>query len=100
MKNLIDAEMDALIKRKIYKNKKELLTDSVRTLLETRYDLRLESAIELYRRGEISLAKAAEITGISLEGFKAALAERGAPRTVEPPSDEEMSEEVNLILEK
>lgn len=57
-----------------------VLEEALRTLLRRRPELRLELAIEKYRRGAVSLNRAAELAGVSAEEFKTELAERGVPR--------------------
>ena len=47
-------------------------------------ELRARLAIELYRREEVSLSRAAEISGLDLENFKELLREAGVVRRVLP----------------
>ena len=63
-----------------YENADAVLEDAIRTLLRRRPELRRELAVEKYRRGTVSLNRAAELAGVSTEGFKTELAERGIPR--------------------
>ena len=63
-----------------YDGPDEVLEDAIRTLLRRRPELRLELAVEKYRRGTTSLNRAAELSGLSVAEFKTELAERGIPR--------------------
>ena len=63
-----------------YDGPEAVLEDAMRTLLRRRPELRLELAVEKYRRGTTSLNRAAELSGLSVPEFKTELAERGIPR--------------------
>jgi len=53
-------------------------------------------AVELYRSGEVTLARASEIGGLDIEAFKDHLSEKGVDRIVEV-SREEIAEGVDRI---
>ncbi len=95
---VIKEGMDSLIRAGYYKDKENLQGESFRTLLEVRPELRTEVAIELYKSNKISLSRAAEIAGVSLEGMKTILKYRGLKIKVEPPSERELEEGVEYIL--
>lgn len=59
------------------------------TFLAARRDLRLDLAVGLYARGEISLGKAAEIADVDMETIKSYLADKGIFREA-PESPEEI----------
>lgn len=63
-----------------YEDTEAVLDDAIRTFLRQRPELRLEFAIEKYRRGTVSLNRAAELAGVASEEFKTELAERGVKR--------------------
>jgi predicted HTH domain antitoxin len=57
-------------------------------LLAARPDVREAIACRLYERGDFSLGRAAEWSGLSIEVFKEALHRRGiVRRAVEPPAE-------------
>jgi len=95
---VIKEGMDSLIRAGYYKDKETLHGEAFRTLLEVRPELRTEVAIELYNSKKVSLSRAAEIAGISLEGMKTILKSRGIKIKVEPPSESELDEGVEYIL--
>lgn len=81
-----------------YSSKEELMMDALRALLRAKPELRMDLAIELYKRNEASLARAAEFCGLNIEDFKELLKERGIKITVADVTSEELDREVELIL--
>ncbi len=74
---LVEKEIDALVKVGYYTSKSDVVKDALRYMLEKRTNLRVAAAIELYRANEVSLGKAAELADMSLIEFKEALSNRG-----------------------
>lgn len=58
----------------------------------------VEMAIELYKSEEVSMSRAAEISGMSIEGFKSMLESRGIKRIVYAPPEERMRKGVDFLL--
>lgn len=98
--SLIHEGIDVLVKSRYFGSKDELLDEAVRTLLEVKPALKAEIAVELYKKGSISLSRASEIAGVSTEGFKEILASRGIVRVVKAPSREKIKKEMKLILQE
>jgi len=94
---IIEKEIRALVKYGYYGSIDEVVKDAFRTLLNARPDLRTAAAIELYKEGEVSLGKAAEIAGVTTIEFKDILADRGIRREVSSRSVEELKKGVELI---
>ncbi len=94
---VVEKEIKALIKHGYYSSIDEVAKDAFRTLLYVKPDLRSSAAIELYKEGEISLSKAAEMIGVSTIEFKDILANRGIKRAVESRSREELRQGVEMI---
>lgn len=90
--------INSLIRAGYYKDKDKVLDDAFRTMLEVRPALKIEIAVELYKEGRISLSRAAEIAGMSAEGFKNILEQRGIKRIVKAPTEDKIRKEVELIL--
>ncbi|MGC1122796.1 MAG: UPF0175 family protein [Candidatus Methanofastidiosia archaeon] len=88
---IMEAEIEAVIKAGYYSSKSEVVKDALRLLFEIKKELKIASAVELYKSGEISLGKAAEIAGITVLEFKELLANRGIYREIEAESAEEMN---------
>jgi len=68
--------VNILLKTKIYRDKDELYEDAIRSLLRTKPNLKAEIGIELYKTNEVSLSRASEIAGLSIEDFKEELKSR------------------------
>ena len=71
-----EKEIDSLIRIKSYGSRDAVISDAVRALLVLKPGLKIEVALDLYKNGEISLWRAAEIAGLCLEEFKELLASR------------------------
>jgi len=94
---IIEKEIKALIKSGYYGSVDEAVKDAFRTLLNVKPDLRTVAAVELYKEGEVSLGKAAEIAGATTVEFKDILADRGIRREVGSRSMDELEEGVERI---
>jgi len=94
---VVEKEIKALIRYGYYSSIDEVAKDAFRTLLYVKPDLRISAAIELYKEGEISLSKAAEMIGVSTIEFKDILADRGISRAVGARSREELRQGVEMI---
>ena len=62
-------------------------------------EIGIDVAIELYKKKEVSLARAAEICGLDIEDFKDLLKERNIKISVPSIPIEEIDKEVEKILE-
>ncbi len=93
----IEREIEALIKAGYYASKSEAIKDAFRTLLDAKPALKLTSAIELYKAGEVSLSRAAEIAGINIEDFKQLLSNKGIRREIKP--EKNIDKKVKAIIE-
>jgi predicted HTH domain antitoxin len=92
---LLDA-VTVLIERGIYKDRDALLQDALRALLRSKPELRGQLAVALYQRGDVSLTRAAEISGLDIESCKELLREAGVVRGI-PPADQEVQHEVQQL---
>jgi Arc/MetJ-type ribon-helix-helix transcriptional regulator len=86
---LLKKEVDAIVESGMYENKSELLREALRAYLNERRELRLSAASHLYKTGVISLGKASELSGLSLEGMKEFLLSSGIRIRRYPESVEE-----------
>ena len=84
----LDKVMEALLQAHVFPDRLTLQHEAFRALLLLRPELRIEGAIALYRQGEISFARAAELCGLGQEELKHILAARGFFREVEPLGQE------------
>ena len=97
MENILEAEMDALVKSKVYPNREELIRDAFRALLRAKPNLKIESAVDLYLSGDVSFSRAAELAGLCSEDLKSILAERCIPREVLVSSEKTFQKAHNLL---
>jgi predicted HTH domain antitoxin len=90
--------MDILLERGIFESEESLMLSAYRSLLTLRPELKVELALSLYEREEISLGKAAEIAGVSREQMKDILVSRGIERRMAMRSPERVAEDARLLL--
>lgn len=91
-------KMDVLIKRRIFDDEGSLQASAYRSLLTLHPEFRLEIALSMYEQDEVSLGRAAEISGISREQIKEILVTRGIQRKCVDDPPEKVREDVNLLL--
>jgi len=96
--DVVKEGINSLVRAGYYENREKLFDDAFRTMLEVRPSLKTEMAIELYKNAKISLSRAAEIAGMSIEGFKNVLDQRGIKIIVKAPSKDKLKKGVELIL--
>jgi len=82
---------------KYYKSVDNLIEDAFRALLNLKPGLKVEMAIELYLREEISLSRGAEMAGMDMESFKDILKVRGLKVSSYIGSKEEIESGLRLI---
>jgi predicted HTH domain antitoxin len=82
---------------KYYKSVDNLIEDAFRALLNLKPGLKVEMAIELYLREEISLSRASEMAGMDMESFKDILKVRGLKVSSYIGSKEEIESGLKLI---
>ena len=99
MKTMLNQLNEILVNIGKYPNKEEVIKDALRALIRAKPELKRDIAIELYKRKEVSLSRAAEICGLNIEDFKELLKERGIKIQVPDIPVEEVDEEVEKILE-
>ena len=73
----IAKELDAISELGLYKDKNDFITDAINTLLSAHRELRIAIACKLYETEEISLGRAAEIVGTSIEEMKKIISDHG-----------------------
>ena len=97
---ILEKEINALVKKGIYKNKEKIYADALRLFFRYRPELRIEAAVELYISKEVSLAKASEIAELDIESFKEELARRGIEIEIPIPDKETFEKGVKALLNK
>lgn len=84
----LDEELEAIVRAGAYSSKNEAVRHALEILLLANPQLRVKTAIELYRDGKITLSRAAEIAGTNIEAFKETLAEAGVERVIDAEPEE------------
>jgi len=87
---MLKREMDLYVKGGYFGNRSELIREAIREFIAKLEVNKLNVAVELYRKGEISLGKASEISGLGYEKMKKLLIERGIPIRRGPEKIEEL----------
>jgi len=95
---ILDQQIDAIVRAGVFSSREKAMDAAVQTLFAVKPQLRTEAAIELFRSGEVSLARAAEIAGLDTEGFRELLSDRAIPETIEADSSEEMDRRIAIFL--
>lgn len=72
-------EIQDLVEIGLYEREDEVIKDGLRHLLLSHPEYKVKVAAEKYRKGKISLGKAAAIAGVSIEEMKELLREFGIP---------------------
>lgn len=90
----VKKEIDALVKAGYFSSETDVVKDALITFLYENRSLRIAAAIQLYKDGEVTLGKAAEIADISIEEFKKRLKESGIKRIIEAESAGKMDREI------
>ncbi len=87
-----------LVDLALYKDEQEVIDEGVRQILRSHPEYRIEIAIKRYKEEAVSLGKAADLAGISLEEMKEVLRTRGVALKG-PESKEEIKEDVKRAKE-
>ncbi len=85
---LLEDELQAVTQAGAYKSKEEAIGHALEVLLAANPQLRLNTAIELYRQEKVTLSRAAEIAGLEWDAFKEKLRERGIEVMVDESLDD------------
>ena len=93
------SEINAIIDAGCYVNEAEVIRDAVKILFESRPKLKLAAAIEMYKKEEVTLGRAAEIAGMGIIEFKDVLRDRGIKTIVPKTSIDELDKQVARIRE-
>ena len=81
-----------------YKSEKELLKEAFRIIIRNTPKIRIDLALKLYNSKKTSLAKSAEIAGLTTIEFKEILADRGIKREIEGDEIEEIDRKIKEVF--
>lgn len=85
------------VKANLYENKEAVIQDALRHLLRSKPNLRIQMAIFRYQQEELSLAKAAEIAGVSWAQMRDILLEHGIDPALGPENLADAEAEVAAL---
>ena len=82
---LLVSQIGALVSSGHFSSRSDVVKEALRFLLEEKSHLRTAAAVELYRSGDTTLTKGAEIASLRPESFREVLLDQGLmlPDTVE-----------------
>lgn len=90
-------EAEDFVRARLYGSEEEVIRDALRHLLRARPEARVELAVHRYQTEELSLAKAAELAGVSWSQMREILVEKGIPPRLGPQTVEEAQEEAQAL---
>jgi predicted HTH domain antitoxin len=80
---IVEQQLEAVVRAGLFRDRQHALEEALETLFAARPQVRMEASIELFRSGEISFLRAAEMAGLDFESFRLLLRDRGIPWEVE-----------------
>jgi predicted HTH domain antitoxin len=87
---IVEQQLEAVVRAGHFRDREHALKEALQTLFAARPQLRTEAAIELFRSGEISFLRAAEMAGLDVESFRLLLRDRAIPWEVEAETSADM----------
>lgn len=85
------------VEARIYESEDDVIRDALRHLLRARPDARVQLAVYRYQTEDLSLAKAAELAGVSWPQMREILVEKGISPKLGPETIEEAKKEVTTL---
>jgi predicted HTH domain antitoxin len=89
--------LKSLVQAGLYPDEETALEEALRVLWQERPQLRLDWAVYQYRSGQLSLARAAALAGVSFDRMKDTLVQRGIQPRLGPASLEEARQEMEVV---
>src|SRR5258708_7240442 len=97
---IVDQQLKAIVRAGLFRDRRHAIHEAMQTLFVVRPQLRTEAAVELFRSGEISLLRAAEMAGMDFECFRRLICDRGIPWEVEAESRAEMDQGIGHFFQE
>jgi predicted HTH domain antitoxin len=85
------------VEARLYDNEDEVIRDALRHLLRARPEARIQLAVYRYQTEDLSLAKAADLAGVSWAQMRDILLEKGIAPKLGPETIEEAEKEVGAL---
>ena len=80
---MLDRELLATVRSGMFRSQSEAVQEALGTFFATKPQYRREAALELYRSGEVSLSRAAEIAGMNPVRFRELCIQREGREEIE-----------------
>lgn len=80
---LLERELQATVRSGLFRSEAEAVEEALGTFFASKPQYRVEAALEMYRSGEVSLSRAAEIAGMNSVRFRELWRQRGGRQEVE-----------------
>ena len=90
-------DVKSLVDARLYNSEEEVIRDALRYLFRARPEARIRVALQRYQSEDLSLAKAAEIAGVSWPQMASILQEHGLTPRLGPTSPEQAKEDVETL---
>lgn len=87
----------SLVAAQLYESEAAVVQDALRYLLRARPDLRINLAVYRYTTEDLSLAKAAQLAGVSWPTMRDILRERGVTLRLGPETVDEAHQEIQAL---
>ncbi len=94
---IYENEIDAVVKAGYYSSKSDVVRDALRLLFDTKENLKLSAAIEMFKSGKVTLGKAAEIAGMNMISFKEILKDREIKVEIVVDSEQELDMKASVL---
>lgn len=86
-----------LVHAQLYSSEEDVLRDALRHLLRARPDARVHVAVHRYQTERLSLAKAADLAGVSWAQMREILVEKGVQPRLGSETLQEAEEEIQVM---
>ncbi len=96
---LTEMQLAAAVRAGLFVNRDEAIQEAITTWLAVKPNIRLEVAVELFKEGEVTLERAAEIAGLNRWVFQDILTQRGIRIVLEADSKENLAAAAKEIKE-
>lgn len=85
------------VEARLYDSEDEVIRDALRHLLRARPDARIQLAVYRYEAEDLSLAKAADLAGVSWAQMREILVEKGISPRLGPETVDEVEKEAGAL---
>ena len=94
---IYEEEIEGAIEAGYYSNKSEVVRDALRLFFESKQKLRVAAATGMYKKNKVSLARAAELAGLTSIEFKEVLKDKGIKIILKGKSSKEIKKQIDLM---